>query len=93
MAHDVSVAQLTAVDPAIERQMRVWQTERAQRGEDPFDWDAFRDLEASVGAPDPGNLAPPEFFWFSPPARSGPILTIDRGSVGEDRRVPTEWLI
>ncbi len=95
MGRSVSVEELSAVDPTFERQMRVWQTERARRGEDPFDWEAFRDLEAHVLAPDPGDVAPPEFYWFSPPARTGAVLLLEpKDGLGRDvRRVPTEWLI
>jgi hypothetical protein len=69
MPRDVSVAELIAANPSFEQQMREWQNERHQKDDDPFDWQAFRDLETYIGAPDPGEAPPPEFFWFIPAPR------------------------
>jgi hypothetical protein len=68
MARDAHMSDLIAVNPNVEQQMRDWQTERHQKGESPFEWAAFRDHEARIGAADPGEQPPPEFYWFAPPA-------------------------
>jgi hypothetical protein len=70
MSSDVRLADLIEANPNFEQQMRDWQGERAQKGEDPLDWQAFRELETYIGAPDPGESAPSEFLAFSPPARA-----------------------
>ena len=68
MARDARMSDLIAANPNVEQQMRDWQTERHRRGENPFDWEAFRVLQAYIGATDPGEFAPAEFYWFTPPA-------------------------
>lgn len=76
MSSDVRLADLIEANPNFEQQMRDWQSQRAQKGEDPLDWQAFRELETYIGAPDPGESAPSEFLSFSPPAQaSAPELT------------------
>ena len=64
MSDNVKVADLLVANPIIESHMRVWQTERQQKGEDPLDWPAFRAFAAYINAPDPGGSPPSEFFWF-----------------------------
>jgi hypothetical protein len=70
MSGDVRLADLIEANPNFEQQMRDWQSERARKGEDPLDWQAFRELETYIGAPDPGESAPSEFLSFSPPAQA-----------------------
>jgi hypothetical protein len=82
MSGDVSMADLVAANPNFEQQMRDWQTERHQKGEDPTDWQAFRELETFIGAPDPGENAPSEFMSFTPPAVAAETPSAD-GSAGE----------
>jgi hypothetical protein len=67
MFRDVRIAELIEANPTLEQQMRDWQTERHHRGENPFDWQAFRGVVSYVGACDPGADPPSEFFWFTPP--------------------------
>ncbi len=68
MARDACISDLIAANPNFEQQLRDWQTERHQRGESPFDWEAFRLLEGFIGAIDPGEAPPAEFYWFTAPA-------------------------
>ena len=68
MARDARMTDLISANPSFEQHMRDWQTERHQKGENPFDWEAFRTLEAYIGATDPGDAPPAEFYWFTPPA-------------------------
>ena len=72
MAHDARMTDFISANPSFEQHMRDWQTERHQKGENPFDWAAFRTLEAYVGATDPGDVPPTEFYWFTPPAGERP---------------------
>jgi len=67
MAHDVRMSELIEANPTFEQQMRDWQTEQHHRGENPFDWQAFRVVVGYVGGSDPGADPPPEFFWFTSP--------------------------
>jgi hypothetical protein len=66
MFRDVRMSELIEANPTLEQQMRDWQTERHHRGENPFDWEAFRGVVSYVGACDPGADPPSEFFWFTP---------------------------
>ena len=74
MFRDVRMSELIEANPSLEQQMRDWQTERHHRGENPFDWDAFRVVVSYVGACDPGTDPPSEFFWFTPPDGSSPAV-------------------
>src|SRR3954468_10275857 len=67
MFRDVFMSELIEANPGLEQQMRDWQIERHQHGENPFAWDAFRAVVSYVGASDPGEDPPTEFFWFTPP--------------------------
>lgn len=73
MSRDVRMSELIDANPAIESQLRDWQAERHRRGENPFDWQAFRVVVNYMGESDPGEDPPTEFFWFTP---------TDGGSVG-----------
>ena len=46
----------------IETQLREWKQQRFANGENPMDWAAFRTHLEAVGAPDPGEHPPDEFF-------------------------------
>jgi hypothetical protein len=61
------MSELTEANPGLEQQMRDWQIERHRQGENPFDWAVFRAVVSYVGASDPGEDPPNEFFWFTPP--------------------------
>src|SRR5688500_10402595 len=50
MFRDVRMSELIEANPTLEQQMRDWQTERHHRGENPFDWEAFRVVVSYVGA-------------------------------------------
>ena len=66
MFRDVCMSELIEANPGLEQQMRDWQIERHQHAENPFDWDAFRAVVSYIGACDPGENPPNEFFWFTP---------------------------
>jgi hypothetical protein len=66
MSRDVRMSELIEANPALEQQLRDWQAERHGRGENPFDWQAFRVVVSYMGASDPGDEPPSEFFWFTP---------------------------
>jgi hypothetical protein len=74
MQRDVRMADLIETNPLLEQQMRDWQTEQHHRGENPFDWAAFRAVVSYVGACDPGSDAPTEFYWFTTPDASSPLV-------------------
>jgi hypothetical protein len=74
MSRDVRMSELIQTNPTLEQQMRDWQTERHHRGENPFDWQAFRAIVSYVGASDPGDDPPSEFYWFTPPGASAPTV-------------------
>ncbi len=84
MARDARMSDLISANPSFEQQMRDWQTERHQKGEHPFDWEAFRTLQAYIGATDPGDVPPAEFYWFTPPATTPHLTLAAVGSAGEE---------
>jgi N-acetyl-anhydromuramyl-L-alanine amidase AmpD len=49
-----TVAQWQTTNPNIEQQLLEWRAARRQRGEDVNDWQAFREFQINIGAPDPG---------------------------------------
>ena len=56
--------EIKRVNPNITWQMPLWQSERNAKGEDPYDWPAFRKhitTPQGPNDPDPG-AAPPTFF-------------------------------
>ncbi|MCC7370921.1 MAG: hypothetical protein IT306_21080 [Chloroflexi bacterium] len=61
------MSELIEANPTLEQQLRDWQTERHRRGENAFDWQAFRAMVTYMGSCDPGSEPPSEFFWFTPP--------------------------
>ncbi|MFN8635216.1 MAG: hypothetical protein U0893_15305 [Chloroflexota bacterium] len=75
------MSELIEANPTLEQQMRDWQTERHHRGENPFDWQVFRVVVSYVGACDPGDEAPSEFYWFTPPdGAAAPLQTVTMSS-------------
>lgn len=47
---------LSVDNPNIREQYDTWREQRAANGEDPTDWDAFREFAIQIGAPDPGDV-------------------------------------
>ena len=58
--HRHRVEDLEAYNPNIEKQLVDWQILQKNNGKDPLDYDAFRQFQQAIGAPDPG----PEFIGF-----------------------------
>lgn len=56
-----TLAALVEANPSIEEQVRQWQEQRRANGEDPNDWEAFRQHVQALGAPDPGEEEPEDF--------------------------------
>ena len=54
-------AELMEQNPNIRQQYDDWRTQRAQKGQDPTDWDEFRSFFTYIGAPDPGSRPPDDF--------------------------------
>ena len=54
-------ASLAEENPNIRQQYDDWRNERVAKGEDPTDWQAFRELVQYLGAPDPGARPPDDF--------------------------------
>jgi len=54
-------AELMEQNPNIRQQYDTWRNERAQKGQDPTDWDEFRQFVMYIGAPDPGDRPPDDF--------------------------------
>lgn len=52
-------------NPNFMDQMNEWQQKRSENGEDPNDWNAFRDHLMAIGAPDPGFVPTNEFTAYS----------------------------
>jgi hypothetical protein len=92
MARDVHMAELIEANPTFEQQMRDWQTEQHHRGENPFDWQAFRAVVSYVGACDPGADPPTEFFWFTTPDGSVPAVS-STGGVASSMDGPSARLV
>jgi hypothetical protein len=90
MTRDVRMSELMVANPTLEQQMRDWQTERHHRGENPFDWQAFRAVVSYIGACDPGADAPSEFYWFTTPdggSHAMPALATSTSGVPSARLV------
>jgi hypothetical protein len=56
-----SLSQIAQQNPNIESQIQEWQSQRTSQGQNPTDWEAFRQHLMMLGAADPGPEAPPEF--------------------------------
>jgi hypothetical protein len=70
---------LTSENPNIRQQYDEWREPRARNGEDPTDYQSFRQHVVAIGAPDPGDQEPDEFvgedFKAAHPERYGPGAT------------------
>ena len=95
MFRDVCMSELIEANPGLEQQMRDWQIERHQHGENPFDWQAFRVVVSYLGASDPGEVAPMEFFWFTPADGSPTLLPelVAEKPVADSASVPSARLV
>jgi hypothetical protein len=56
-----SFADLEKQNPNIREQYRTWRSERTDKGEDQYDYQAFREHVMAIGAPDPGEQEFDEF--------------------------------
>ncbi|HEV8637260.1 MAG TPA: hypothetical protein VG370_23825 [Chloroflexota bacterium] len=56
-----TVAELEQQNPNIRRQYETWRRERVDKGEDQYDYQAFRKHVMAIGAPDPGEEEFEEF--------------------------------
>jgi len=54
-------AELMQQNPNIREQYDTWRTQRAEKSQDPTDWDECRAFVTYIGAPDPGNRPPDDF--------------------------------
>ena len=54
-------ADIESDNPNIRQQAEEWQAARRQNGEDPNDYQAFREHVMAIGAPDPGEDEPEDF--------------------------------
>ena len=71
-----TLEELRAGNEAIEEQMQEWKRQRFAAGENPMDWVAFRQHVQQLGAADPGELAPDEFYrWGEEMAGGQPDVT------------------
>jgi hypothetical protein len=48
-------------NPNIRQQYDTWRDQRSSKGEDPTDWEEFRQHVMAIGAPDPGATPPDDF--------------------------------
>ncbi len=69
--------ELRRANAQIEEQMEQWKKQRYANGENPLDWAAFREHLLAIGAPDPGESAPDEFYRWDESLIGG---TPDRSS-------------
>jgi uncharacterized protein YjbJ (UPF0337 family) len=53
MARDIADVELQ--NPNVRQQNDEWRKQRAERGQDPNDAEAFRQHQQAIGAPDPGS--------------------------------------
>lgn len=54
-------ADLMQINPDIRNQYDWWNPARSEKGEDPVDWDAFRQHIIAIGQPDPGFIPPDDW--------------------------------
>jgi hypothetical protein len=57
-------ADLAEANPNIKEQYETWRDLQAKNGEDPTQWQAFRQHVLAIGAPDPGEQAPDDFAGY-----------------------------
>lgn len=58
-------AELSEQNPNFQQQYQEWRQVRAQNGENPDDYQAFRQHLIFLGAPDPGDQPPDDWAGFS----------------------------
>lgn len=75
-----TLSDLEQQNPNIRSQIQQWQGLRAGNGENPVDWEAFRQHARGIGAPDPGQDAPPEFAQSAPAMGGGSASAASSGS-------------
>jgi len=77
-------ADLASANPNIRQQHDEWREQRTQNGEDPTEYQAFRQHVTSMGAPDPGEHEIDDFGAMTsrPPIR---IVTRSRRKLGAIR--------
>ena len=56
-----SFAELASENPNIRQQYDEWREQRTANGEDPTDYQAFRQHVMAIGAPDPGERESDDF--------------------------------
>jgi hypothetical protein len=56
-----TLADLESDNPNISQQAQEWKQARRENGEDPNDYQAFREHVMAIGAPDPGEEEPEDF--------------------------------
>jgi hypothetical protein len=69
-----SLRDLEQQNPDIRDQIEEWQSDRASNGQNPTDWEAFRQHLMAIGAPDPGPEAPREFMQSALGSAAGGIV-------------------
>jgi hypothetical protein len=69
-----TLSDLEQQNPNIRSQIQEWQSDRASNGENPTDWEAFRQHAVAMGAPDPGPEAPREFMQSAAGSAAGGIV-------------------
>ena len=66
-----ALSALCEANANIEEQMTRWKQQRFADGEDPLDWTAFKQHLLAIGAPDPGDEAPDEFYRWDESLHGG----------------------
>ena len=66
-----TLQELRLENEAIQDQTEEWKRQRYANGENPMDWVAFRQHVQQLGAADPGELAPDEFYRWGEELHGG----------------------
>jgi len=86
-----TLSELEQQNPNIRSQIQQWQGLRAGNGENPTDWEAFRQHARGIGAPDPGQEAPAEFMQPAAGAGSGAASAASSGTfAGQQSQQPQQ---
>ncbi len=86
-----TLSDLEQQNPNIRSQIQQWQGLRAGNGENPVDWEAFRQHARGIGAPDPGQDAPPEFAQSAPAMGGGSASAASSGSSAGQQPQSQQW--
>ncbi len=81
-----ALSDLEQQNPNIRSQIQEWQRGRTSNGQNPTDWDAFRQHAMGIGAPDPGQEAPREFMQSAAGAES----SASSGTLGGQQPQPPQ---